>query len=70
MSNENKHMKGRQYFIQAIYILKHDRTLPMMDVYKIIADMYNVTPDSVRKALTRYIRKFSYEPPARHFKKF
>ena len=68
--DQHNHLKGYRYFIQALNILKYDRTLSMMDVYEIIADIHNVTPDSVRKALERYIKKISKESPARHLKQF
>jgi len=70
MDSENKHLKGYEYYIQAQIILKHSPTLSMTDVYRIIATIHNVTPESVRKALTRYIRKFSDDSPARLLKKF
>ena len=67
---QHDHLKGYKYYNNAIAILKRCPGASMVEVYTIIADSYSVTPDSVRKALTRYIRKFSYESPARHFKKF
>jgi hypothetical protein len=54
-----KHLKGHKYFFDALRIISKNEIMlyEIMSVYKIIAKRYKVSPESVRKAISRFVRK-------------
>ena len=57
--NAPERMKGYTYFLDAIEMIDRDTSflLTLQEMYELIADNRNVTAESVRKAIERFVER-------------